>query len=111
MQNTFTCPVVAADNLGIEHFKTTPNKEEIGQFFTPVSVADFMASFLTVPSKETIRILDPGAGTGVLAAAAVKKLVNKRNETLKLIELDLYEIDMDLKDRLDTSMKHLKSWC
>ena len=83
MQNTFTCPVVAADSLGSEHFKNIQNKENLGQFFTPVSIADFMASFLEVPSKESIRILDPGSGTGVLAAAAVKKLVNRKNGNLK----------------------------
>jgi adenine-specific DNA-methyltransferase len=111
MQNTFTCPVVTADNLGTEHFKNILNKEELGQFFTPVSVAGFMAKFLEVPSKESIRILDPGSGTGVLAAAAVKELVNRKNGNLKTIELDLYEIDLDLKDNLISSMEHLKVWC
>lgn len=111
MQNTFTCPVVEADNLGAEHFKNILNKEDLGQFFTPVSIAGFMASFLEVPSKESIRILDPGSGTGVLAAAAVKELVNRKNENLKTIDLDLYEVDFDLKDKLTTSMRHLKDWC
>jgi adenine-specific DNA-methyltransferase len=112
MQNTSEiCPIATADNLGTQHFTNTPNKEELGQFFTPVDVAQYMASLLRLPSKDSIRILDPGSGTGVLAAAAIKDLVDRKNNLLKNITLDLYEIDLDLNEKLTNSMKHLKNWC
>lgn len=43
-----------------------------GQFFTPAPTAAFMADMFT-PVTETVRILDPGAGTGSLLAAAVAR--------------------------------------
>ena len=40
-------------------------RANLGQFFTPASVAAFMASMLRVPeSPEELRILDPGGGSG-----------------------------------------------
>ena len=37
-----------------------------GQFFTPLPVARFMAG-LAEYRKEILRVLDPGAGTGILS--------------------------------------------
>ena len=44
-------------------------RAELGQFFTPSVVAQFMAS-LFAPRRQ-IRLLDPGAGVGSLTAAFV----------------------------------------
>lgn len=109
--NSELCPVVNADDLGVQHFSTSPSKEDLGQFFTPVIVAEFMASLLETPSKDTIEILDPGAGTGILVAAAVKELVNRKGTPVKNIKAILYEIDTSLKATLNESMKSLRVWC
>ncbi|NFH45693.1 hypothetical protein FC976_00305 [Clostridium sporogenes] len=61
-----------------------------GQFFTPLSVAKYMASFST-NSMQYIRILDCGAGTGILAATLCDKLLE--NELVHTVVLDLYEND------------------
>jgi adenine-specific DNA-methyltransferase len=47
-------------------------KSRLGQFFTPESVADFMASLFTSP-KGQVRLLDAGAGEGALTSAFVSK--------------------------------------
>ena len=48
-------------------------QEELGQFLTAASVADFMASmFDQLPS--TVRLLDAGAGAGALTGASGKLL-------------------------------------
>ena len=47
-----------------------------GQFFTPDAVASFMAAFIESVGLGTIvRVLDPGAGTGVLGAAAAEQIL------------------------------------
>jgi adenine-specific DNA-methyltransferase len=50
---------------------------ELGQFFTPPPVADFMAS-LFGPLPITVRLLDAGAGAGALTAALVSHLCEKK---------------------------------
>jgi adenine-specific DNA-methyltransferase len=48
-------------------------KAELGQFMTPASVANFMASMFDLSSNITIRLLDAGAGHGALTTAFVEK--------------------------------------
>ena len=36
-----------------------------GQFFTPTAVAKIMARLLKVPDHGVVRVLDPGAGSGL----------------------------------------------
>ena len=56
-------------------------RSNIGQFLTPVTIARFMAS-LFEGERENVRILDAGAGAGVLFAACVESLVSKRQSSL-----------------------------
>ena len=51
-------------------------RSEMGQFFTPPSVARFMAS-LFGDSLPEIRLLDAGAGVGTLTAAFVEELCHQ----------------------------------
>ena len=59
-------------------FVESISKEErkrYGQFFTSKKTAEFMASLFTIDmSKPAMKILDAGAGTGLLAAALVERL-------------------------------------
>ncbi len=48
-------------------------KSQLGQFMTPLSVADFMASLFALPKSGAIRLLDAGAGHGALTSAFVKR--------------------------------------
>lgn len=49
------------------------HRSALGQFFTPAPVARFMASLLEFPAAQPIRLLDPGAGIGLLTAAAAQQ--------------------------------------
>lgn len=51
---------------------------ELGQFFTPVAAARLVASMPRLPEAGTLRVLDPGAGSGVLAAALVSRALSER---------------------------------
>ncbi len=63
-------------------------RKEIGQFFTPSPIAEYMASRITQVSN-SIQILDPGAGAGILSAAAIDYII--RNKNVKEIRLVLFE--------------------
>ncbi len=51
-------------------------RKKYGQFFTNMTTAMFMASLFDFDiSKSNLKILDAGAGTGILSAAVVQRLV------------------------------------
>jgi adenine-specific DNA-methyltransferase len=62
-------------------------RKKIGQFFTPAAIAEYMSG-LSRSFNETVSILDPGAGSGILSAAIVDVLIVKG---IKEILLDVYE--------------------
>lgn len=77
------------------------NRKKYSQFFTPSGIAAFMASLFDL-DKSTIRILDPGAGTGILSVAVIESLLNSPNQ-IKQIELIVIEIDETLEKHLHKS--------
>ncbi|MBR0066084.1 MAG: Eco57I restriction-modification methylase domain-containing protein [Kiritimatiellae bacterium] len=87
------------------HAHATPrvHKQELGQYFTPASIADFMASLLPVQEKAEIRILDPGAGIGGLACAFLARLSGEKGFHGK-VSVDAYEIDTNLLARLESNL-------
>ncbi|MBX2960739.1 MAG: Eco57I restriction-modification methylase domain-containing protein [Flavobacteriales bacterium] len=100
-----------ADRLGIEYAASVSkeHKKTNGQFFTPVEIVSFMASYSN--HKDTsIRILDPGCGSGILSCSLVENLVNS-NGNIQSIELVVYESDSSIISTLETSLKYLKDWC
>ncbi len=50
------------------------HRADFGQFFTPQPIAQFMASLLQPTGQACPSILDPGAGIGLLSAAALAHL-------------------------------------
>lgn len=88
-----------------DNYLNSINKKErkkIGQFFTSKETALFMAN-LSKCKKRSIRILDAGAGTGILSIALLEKL-NKIDE-IESIEIDLYENDNKIINILDSNMR------
>ncbi len=85
-------------------------QKRLGQFMTPPPVARFMARG-TLPHEigSVIRVLDPGAGSGVLAAAAVSALLSHATPPER-IEVSLFEADqrlLPLLRRLAVRMRQL----
>ena len=61
-----------------------------GQFFTPKQVSTYMASLFEI-HHDTIRLLDAGAGTGILTAAFCERLLC--NSRIIELTIDAYEND------------------
>lgn len=50
----------------------------LGQFFTPARAAGLIASMPRLPESGEMRLLDPGAGSGMLSAALVDRILTER---------------------------------
>ena len=87
----------------------TGTKERLEQYFTPPSVARLMASILEFDSKE-IKILDPGAGSGILFTACVNQIL-KGTHLPRSISITAYEIDPNLKEDLELSIDICNKAC
>ncbi len=103
-------PTTYADQIGQEYLRlaSTEDKRQRGQFFTPVEVADFMAHLYRPTEFQRLRILDPGAGAGVLSCALCE-LVAASGKVREIL-VDAYESDVDLADHLEKSLSYLKTW-
>ncbi len=95
-------PSAYASRVGKWYLAWNKLDKALGQFFTPLSVAHFMASLL--PSHEgLIRVLDPGAGIGILSCAVCEVLNGD-------IELEAYEVDDELAKYLDICLSYTQVW-
>jgi predicted RNA methylase len=63
-------------------------KAQLGQFMTPPDVAKFMASLFEFPLKNTIRLLDAGAGQGALTAAFIERAAGTAEVAATTFEFD-----------------------
>lgn len=66
-------------------------QSELGQFFTPAAAARLIASIPRLPESGTLRMLDPGAGSGVLAAALVSRVLAERPE----LSIEIVAVERD----------------
>ncbi len=103
-------PSEYADRLGNYYtlIVTDEHKKSNGQFFTPLKISHFMASFATI-DKEKIKILDPGCGIGILSTALIESLVAK-SVKVKTIELVVFETDVNILPLAETCFEHLRIW-
>lgn len=83
-------------------------RKKYGQFFTNMTTAKYMAALFDFDlSKPTLRILDAGAGSGILAAAVVDKLVQDGYKGK--IHLTCYETDEKILPLLESNLDLAKS--
>ena len=75
-----------------------------GQFFTPPSIAGFMANQLTLHDSN-VSLLDPGAGAGILTAAVCERILAKK--TPFQIHARLFENDTEILPVLRENMAHI----
>jgi adenine-specific DNA-methyltransferase len=85
-------------------------RSDIGQFLTPAAIARFMASMFTPNRLEHVRILDAGAGAGVLFSAYVETLVSEGRRPLS-IEVVAYENDQSILPELAQTMARCEAAC
>lgn len=84
-------------------------KHDLGQFFTPTHVADFMASLLRTHYNE-LSLLDAGAGMGALTAAVVRRLCTAERKPKK-ITVTAYEVDRTLIENLERTLDRCRREC
>ncbi|MBP5202924.1 Eco57I restriction-modification methylase domain-containing protein [bacterium] len=78
------------------------HKEAYGQYFTPYSIADFMSSLFPATDKP-IRLLDPGAGIGILACSFMCRIL-KENWQTSSIHVSAYDIDNNVYTALNENL-------
>lgn len=95
-------------------FVTTLDRDEqksLGQFMTPPAIATFMARRLVASlDQRQIRVLEPAAGAGILAAAVIEELLAK-DERPDLIDLLICELDPRLLPTLEALGNHFQEAC
>lgn len=86
-----------------------PKKERkrYGQFFTSNQTAMYMAElFVIADNKDTLTVLDAGAGSGILSCALVE--VIQKNTNVKSINLTCYETDKKIIGLLRNNLNFVK---
>lgn len=86
--------------------KSRKRKKELGQFFTTSRTAALMSSYFSFKNDKKIKLLDPGAGTGILTAAFVQMVCSAESRPEKIFAV-LYENDPAVQDELCLNMQEL----
>ena len=82
-------------------------RKQYGQFFTGRQTAVFMADLFDIPeNKSALRLLDPGAGSGILGAAVVSRLLGLPH--VERIELTCWENDDNILPLLKRNLDILQ---
>lgn len=87
-----------------------PKKErkKYGQFFTSMETARFMSSLYDIPKgKESISVLDAGAGSGILSCAFIEWA--EQFAGVKEINLVCYETDENVLELLKENLEYCKT--
>ena len=87
--------------------KSKSARKSFGQFFTSKTTARFMAKQFIIPKKEVIKVLDPGAGSGILSAALIE-MIEQCSSHIKEIELTCYETNIDVIPLLESNIEYMK---
>lgn len=80
----------------------TKSQETLGQYFTPLKAAEIMVGLFDLPKVSKVRILDPGAGTGVLSSTLAQKVLTENPDAV--VELSAIELDTTLHEPLTKSL-------
>jgi len=91
--------------------KSKSENVRLGRLFTKRDTARLMASMLKLdPAKTVYTVLDPGAGTGILAAAAIEEIC-KKYSACKQIFITCYENDPDFLPQLHDNLERIRKKC
>lgn len=93
------------------HLLKYPKKyiDQKSQFFTPYEVTKSMINEFNVQyyDKDTINILEPSAGFGILIISLIEEIV--KNVNIKNINIVVFEIDKNISSTLKSNLKTLKN--
>ena len=96
-------PDELADRYRVEiSQKNKMQRETMGQYLTPVAIARFMASLFN-NTTAPVRLLDPGAGTGILTGAFVQEMAGRPTAPSQ-IHAFCYELDPAMRNYLDATL-------
>jgi adenine-specific DNA-methyltransferase len=84
---------------------TKTKRKALGQFFTPISIAEYMGR-MSQFTGQTVRILDPGAGSGILTASVIDTLVGRG---ISHLQIDMYETDSNVLPVLESNISAIKA--
>jgi adenine-specific DNA-methyltransferase len=84
-------------------------RSELGQYFTPAVTARLMAS-MTSLGGDKVRVLDPGAGVGILTAAWVAEMCARSSRPREVV-LTAYEVDSSLLAPLTMTLAACQHAC
>jgi len=99
------------DDLRARAFASTDSNHQkrLGQFLTPPHVADLMARMFRCRARR-IRLLDAGAGMGILSAAFVRRQL-MRNTLPAHIDVTAYELDEALIAGIEKTFEACRVAC
>lgn len=86
---------------------TEAHRKTYGQFFTPPTIARFMAG-LSAPLDAGAWVVEPGAGTGVLIAALAEHLARQKN--CREWRITAYETESALQPALKLALGYIRHW-
>ncbi len=92
--------------------ESMPKKErkKKGQFFTSRETAEYMAGLFCFDFlSNSIQILDPGTGTGILAAALIERL--QKTKRVDAVSLTCYETDSEVLPILKSNLEYIRQNC
>lgn len=95
--------------LGLALMHTPVVRSSLGQFLSPAPIARSMASMFGAP-PQCVRLLDAGAGIGILTTAIVERICGSANRPLS-IAIDAYEVDPDLTPLLGATLGDCAAEC
>lgn len=77
------------------------------QYFTPYDIAVYMSEMFEIYDKESLNVLDPCGGTGILDLCIIDSLLKKSK--LKNLCIDIYEKDPVIIQTLKKNIKIIKN--
>lgn len=100
---------IIEQNLEVERanhvkFIGEDHKKAFGQYFTPIKIARFMASLFPKSNTAHIKILDPGAGIGILACSLIERIKTEQWSP-EYLKVDAYDIDINVTKSLQTNLE------
>jgi adenine-specific DNA-methyltransferase len=94
---------IESSRLRVSGATSAKHKSQLGQFLTPETTAQFMASMVTASPQSECRFLDAGAGIGSLSSAFLERCASG-DLAFDSVTLSAYEIDRALHTELDKTL-------